>query len=82
MQNRIGITMFSFCVKIYILYSCKKIHIERNAPNFKSTSRLYFSCCSSIKHCLDMQNQKNNINKEIFTDELSKKGHKNIDIYI
>ena len=28
----------SVSVKIYILYSCKKIHIERNHHNFKSTS--------------------------------------------
>lgn len=34
-----------FSVKIYILYSCKKIHSERNHHNFKSTSPL---CTTSL----------------------------------
>lgn len=50
-----------------ILYSCKKIHIERNRHHFKSTSPL---CTTSEllllkQHCLHMQKRhlKNNINK-------------------
>lgn len=56
-----------FSVKIYILYSCKKIHIERNHHNFKSSVNYILSYCSSInKAWTCKKNLKNNINKNIY----------------
>lgn len=64
-------------VKIYILYSCKKIHIERNHHTFKSRSPLWTTSLLFLHwHCLDMQKKRKiwkTILTKIFIDELSKR---------
>lgn len=78
--NTTYITDSVFSVKIYILYSCKKIHIERNHHNpLRSTPLVTVPPSTKPGHAKKKKNLKNNINKK-YVQVSFQKGNKNMNI--